>query len=509
MDSLPLFLNLTGKPVLVVGGGDVALRKVQTLLKAGARITLVAPEVNDSLTALASKQLRIINSDYQPWHIEGQRLVIAATDDNQLNQQVSDACEAADIWVNVVDQPELCGFTFPSIIDRSPLMIAISTGGKAPVLGRLWKEKLETLIPSWTGKLAQVAGEFRQEVKSKIASFQSRRHFWERVFRGPASQAAAQNDWPRVQQSLAQELEKSEQSLTPTTSKVRGQVYLVGGGPGDPDLLTIKALQTMQMADVIVYDYLISDEILNLCRKDADMISVGKKAGNHTLPQDKINQLLVDLAQEGKIVCRLKGGDPYIFGRGGEEAQLLAQNKVPYQVVPGITAAAACSASSGIPLTHRDYAQSLQFVTGHCKNSDAVAGAKGNGLSQNNCENNGPNWRSLATSNQTLVVYMGVIRSAVIRENLIANGRAPETPIAIIEKGTRPDQRVVTGQLSELDTLANVNKIGSPALIIIGEVVALHKELYVPTGAESQIVPLKSSATDVAETTTSNSQSAA
>ena len=223
----------------------------------------------------------------------------------------------------------------------------------------------------------------------------------------------------------------------------------------------------MQMADVIVYDYLISEPILALCRKDAQMISVGKKAGNHTLPQDQINQLLVDLAQEGKVVCRLKGGDPYIYGRGGEEAQLLAKNGIPYKVIPGITAAAACSASSGIPLTHRDYAQSLQFITGHCKSSDAVASV----------DTNGPHWPSLAVSNQTLVVYMGVIRSATIKDKLIEHGRAPDTPVAIIEKGTRPDQRVVIGQLHELDELAVKHKIGSPALIIIGEVVKLHSEL--------------------------------
>jgi len=494
MDSLPLVFNLKNKPVLVVGGGDVALRKVQTLMKAGAKVTLVATEVNEQLMFLAGSQLQIIKSEYQPWHIEGQRLVIAATDDMELNQQIHQACESADIWMNVVDQPELCEFTFPSIIDRSPLMIAISTSGKAPVLGRLWKEKLEKLIPSWTGKLAQVAGDFRAEVKEKISSFQARRHFWERVFRGKTSQSAAIGDWQQVEQDLQNELAISQSSQTQESTTNVGQVYLVGGGPGDPNLLTIKALQTMQMADVIVYDYLISDEIIELCRKDADFISVGKKAGNHTLPQDQINQLLVDLAKEGKVVCRLKGGDPYIFGRGGEEAQLLVKNDVPYQVVPGITAAAACSATTGIPLTHRDFAQSVQFVTGHCKNADAVAAANGKSPS----ENTGPNWQALATSNQTLVVYMGVIRSSIIRENLIKHGRAAETPIAIVEKGSRPDQRVITGTLAELDTLAKAHKIGSPALIIIGEVVELHKELYVPNG--KNVITLDASAIDTTVT---------
>lgn len=466
MDQLPLFFNLNNKSALVVGGGDVALRKVQSLVKAGAKVTVVAPDVHDSLMLMASHQVRIQKTEFQPWHIEQQRLVIAATDDLELNQQIHDLCEENDIWVNVVDQPELCQFTFPSIIDRDPVTIAISTNGKAPVLGRLLREKLEKLIPQWTGKLAQKAGEFREEVKSKITDFQSRRHFWERVFRGKTSQLAALNDWQGVEQQLQTELTASSEPQV-------GQVFLTGGGPGDPELLTVRALQTMQMADVIVYDYLISDEIIALCRKDADMISVGKKAGNHTLPQEQINQLLVDLAKEGKVVCRLKGGDPYIFGRGGEEAQLLAKNNIPYQVVPGITAAAACSASSGIPLTHRDFAQSVQFITGHCKNSDAVAGATDKGQG----EPSQPNWQSLAQSRQTLVIYMGVIRSSIIKRNLINNGRSGDTPVAIIEKGTRPDQRVVTGTLENLDVMAETHKIGSPALIIIGEVVELHKEL--------------------------------
>jgi len=474
MNTLPLFFNLKNKPALVVGGGDVALRKVQSLLKAGANVTVVALDICEQLNHLAGANLLLNQSEYQSWHINEQRIVIAATNDLELNQRIHDECEEAGIWVNVVDQPELCEFTFPSIIDRSPMTIAISTGGKAPVLGRLWKEKLEKTIPSWTGKFAQIAGEFRDEVKSKITSFQSRRHFWESVFRGKASQHAAMGNWDAVKSEFSQQLNKDTNASEP------GQVYLVGGGPGDPELLTIKALQTMQMADVIVYDYLISDDILDLCRKDADMISVGKKAGNHTLPQEQINQLLVDLAKEGKVVCRLKGGDPYIFGRGGEEAQLLAAHQIPYQVIPGITAAAACSASSGIPLTHRDYAQSLQFITGHCKNPDAVAGAtdKGEGPSSQ------PDWKSLAQSRQTLVIYMGVIRSSIIKQNLIDNGRGKDTPVAIIEKGTRPDQRVFTGTLENLDNMAKANNIGSPALIIIGEVVDLHQSLY--QGAKEQ-----------------------
>lgn len=266
--------------------------------------------------------------------------------------------------------------------------------------------------------------------------------------------------------------ELSAAALGTKTANSDGQVFLVGGGPGDPDLLTIKALQVMQLADVIVYDYLIADDILRLCRKDADMISVGKKAGEHTLPQEKINQLLVDLAKEGKVVCRLKGGDPYIFGRGGEEAQLLVENNIPFNVIPGITAASACSASTGIPLTHRDYSQSVQFITGHFKSAEQKSASD-----KTPGKANQPNWTALAASNQTLVIYMGIIRSSNVKDNLIKHGRAASTPVAIIENGTRPNQRVVTGTLEHLDTLADEHNIGSPALIIVGEVVDLHKTL--------------------------------
>ena len=278
--------------------------------------------------------------------------------------------------------------------------------------------------------------------------------------------------------------------MTDTKPSITTKVFLVGGGPGDPELLTIKALKIIQSSAVIVHDYLISDDILALCHSDAEFISVGKQAGNHSRPQQEINQLLVDLAQQDKNVCRLKGGDPYIFGRGGEEALLLKQNNIPYQVIPGITAAAACSASSGIPLTHRDYAQSIQFITGHFKADVIPTGVEGvagiNSTSQIDDKDahkipakvQGHNWQALACANQTLVVYMGIIRSSTVKAKLIEHGRSPNTPVAIIEKGTRPDQRVVVGKLEELDTLADKHKIGSPALIIIGEVVDLHEQLF-------------------------------
>ena len=472
MESFPIFVKLTNKPVLVVGGGEVGFRKVQSMLKANARVTVVAPYICDQLRDIAHsspERLFLIEAEYNSGHIVDHVLVIAATDVLAVNQKIKQHAESMGIWVNVVDEPDLCEFTFPAIIDRSPMTVAISSNGKAPVLARLWKEQLEREFPVWTGQLVKLAGQFRHKVKSSISTFQRRRHFWETIFRGKATQHAAQGEWNEVSNELNHQLSKFIEPENHQSKSASGHVYLVGGGPGDPELLTIKALQTMQMADVIVYDYLISQPILDLCRKDAEMISVGKKAGNHTLPQDKINELLVELSQQGKVVCRLKGGDPYIYGRGGEEAQLLAKHGISYKVIPGITAAAACSASAGIPLTHRDYAQSLQFITGHCKSSDAVASAA----------DTGPNWASLAVSKQTLVVYMGVIRSATIKQNLIEHGRAPETPVAIIENGTRPNQRVVVGKLNELDSLATKHNIGSPALIIIGEVVDLHDQLNI------------------------------
>lgn len=462
MQALPLFFDLNGRRVLVVGGGVVATRKVQSLCQAGAHVSVVAPYICDALKNLNEDNLTFVDAVYNPEFLDKVWLVIAATSDPQVNQQVYADCVAADIWVNVVDVPHLCTFTFPAIVDRSPITIAISSAGKAPVLARLWKERLESMIPRWTGKLANVAGDFRRHVKAAIPEMSQRRHYWEKIFRGRAVALAELDNWQGVQQELERQLKADANATKPA-----GQVYLVGAGPGDPDLLTIKALRTMQLADVVVYDQLVSPEIMSLCRKDADFIAVGKRANKHTLPQDQINQLLVTLALEGKVVCRLKGGDPYIFGRGGEEAEILVENGIDYHVVPGITAAAACSASAGIPLTHRDYAQGIQFVTGHCKNDDGVIGI----------DSEQPDWKRMAQSNQTLVIYMGVIRSQIIKTRLMKYGRSRLTPVAIIENGSRPNQRVVTGKLHELDELAQKHNIGSPALIIVGEVVKLHDKL--------------------------------
>lgn len=450
---LPIFTKLDDRPVLVVGGGDVALRKCQAFLKARAQVTVVAPEFCTELTELAAQEkLTLVKEYFDTHHVLGMMLVIAATDNETVNQAVFDAANAQNIFVNVVDDQPKCGFIFPSIVDRDPITIAISSAGTAPVLARRIREKLETVIPHHTGKLARLAGDFRDQVKARFKSFSDRRQFWERVFDSSVVSKVQTGDEQGAQQQLTEMLTQP--------SKLEGEVYVVGAGPGDPELLTIKALQLMQQADVVVYDYLVSDEIMDLVRRDADLVCVGKRAGNHSVKQEDTNQMLVNFAKQGKKVCRIKGGDPFIYGRGGEEVQVLAQHGVKYQIVPGITAAAGCSAYSGIPLTHRDHAQAIQFVTGHCKKDGQEL-----------------DWRGLAQPNQTLAVYMGVIKSPHIQAKLLEHGRAPETPIAIVENGTRQSQRVVRGTLSELAEKIEQHDIQSPALLIIGEVAALHEEL--------------------------------
>lgn len=451
MDHFPIFTKLTNRHCLVVGGGDIAARKVQLLLKAGALITVCAPQVNKVIENLSeSEQINLVDSTFEPSLLEGKWLAVAATDNPQVNEQVAEHAEQKQILVNVVDQPELCSFIMPSIVDRSPIVVAISSAGKAPVLARLIRERLETLLPMHLGRLAKISGDFRHRVKEVIKKESLRRRYWEKLF-GNGSLASLLQ---RGQVKQAEQL--MEDSLSEEVAQ--GDVALVGAGPGDPSLLTLKALQLMQQADVVLYDRLVSREILDLVRRDADLISVGKKAGKHEVEQSRTNQMLVEYAQQGKKVVRLKGGDSFIFGRGGEELEELVEAGVAFQVVPGITAASGCSAYAGIPLTHRDYVQSVTFVTGHRKEN-------GNTL----------NWKALAAPNQTLVIYMGLIQSQEIEKNLLANGCPADTPVALINKGTRPEQQVIHGQLSELSQLGG--GLTGATLIIIGEVVNLADKL--------------------------------
>lgn len=470
---LPIFTKLDNKPVLVVGGGEVALRKCNALLKARAHVTVVAPDFCDEFIEHPQMEnLTLIRARFDTSHLEGKMLVIAATDSDHVNSDVFEQAEQHNLFVNVVDDQPKCTFIFPSIVDRNPITIAISSAGTAPVLARRLREKLETLIPQHIGPLASLVGAFRHKVKSRFKHFADRRQFWESVFDSSVVS--------KVQVGNTQGAKAQLNDMLSAKPEPEGEVYIVGAGPGDPELLTLKALQLMQQADVVVYDYLVSDEIMELVRRDADLVCVGKRLGNHSVKQEDTNQILVDLAKQGKKVCRIKGGDPFIYGRGGEEVQVLAANNISYQIVPGITAAAGCSAYAGIPLTHRDHAQAIQFVTGHCKKDGKEL-----------------DWTSLAKPNQTLAIYMGVLKSPHIQAQLIKHGRQRNTPVAIIENGTRKEQRVIRTQLSELAMHIEQHNIVSPALLIIGEVAALHEQLAW-FGQSAQISSFAQPLTDVA-----------
>ncbi|MDX1519863.1 MAG: siroheme synthase CysG [Gammaproteobacteria bacterium] len=466
MSFLPVFMNIKDRPVLLVGGGGIAVRKLRQLLKAGARVTLVAPEVCDEVDELIrSGTIQYKKDRYGQNCLEGMCLVIAATGDEEVNTEVSIQARAVNIPVNVVDNPGLCTFIMPSVIDRSPVQIAISTGGASPVLARLLRARLETMIPSSFGRLAGLMARYRQQVKTRFPVMQERRRFWERILQGPVAEMLfAGQDRPAIEI-----LEKQIQDES-TEVDCAGEVYLVGGGPGDPDLLTFRALRLMQQADVVLYDRLVAAEIVDLVRKDAERIFVGKQRDQHALPQEEINALLVKLAKEGKRVLRLKGGDPFIFGRGGEEIETLSTQGVNFQVVPGITAASGCACYAGIPLTHRDHAHSCIFVTGHLKDDSMDL-----------------NWQALVQPRQTIAVYMGTHGLDVLSRELIRHGMSKETPAAIVQQGTTQNQRVYTTTLARLPALPEQHDISPPSMIIIGDVVKLHEKLswFVPAVTES------------------------
>lgn len=455
MDYLPLFTRLENRRCVVVGGGAIALRKAGLLVRARAKVFVVAPQIDSQLKLLAqrsggSAELR----EYQSDDLDATALVIAATDNAQINAQVSRDAQARHIPVNVVDNPALCSVILPSIIDRSPLMIAIGSGGQSPVLARQLRAKLESVIPAAYGRLAQLVGRFRERAAQRFPDIDTRRRFWEEILEGPIAEFVLAGREDVAESELSRRLA----DLTPPSSG--GEVYLVGAGPGDPDLLTFKALRLMQKADVVLYDRLVAPEIVDLTRRDAERIYVGKARAEHALPQGNINELLVILAKQGKKVLRLKGGDPFIFGRGGEEIEKLAEHKIPFQVVPGITAASGCAAYAGIPLTHRDYAQSVRFVTGHLKNNTTDLP-----------------WAELVHANQTVVFYMGLIGLNEICTQLIAHGRAASTPIALIQQGTSRHQRVITGTLADMPVRVVDAGVKAPTLIIVGEVVQLQEKL--------------------------------
>ena len=452
MEYLPLFMQLRSQPVVVVGGGHIANRKVDLLRRSGARITVVSPELREELHKLASQgELHYVAERFSEAHIDGATLVIAATNDYDVNVAVSKAAQARKIPVNVVDNPTLSTFIFPAIVDRSPIIVAVSSGGESPVLARRVREQIEALLPEKLGALARFMGARRKAVQQALGAL-ARRPFWERIVSGVVGTRVLAGDETAAEKAFESELRTSHLTTSPTTGgSGLGEVYLIGAGPGDPDLLTLRALQLLQQADVVLYDRLVPDAVLDRSRRDAERIFVGKEAGDHTV-QDRIHELLVHYARKGLRVARLKGGDPFVFGRGGEEIEVLARHNIPYISVPGITAALGAASSAGIPLTHRRLAQSVTFVAGHVLEDDAL------------------DWRSLASPRQTIVFYMGVSHLDQIVAKLRNAGAKADHPAAIVERATLPEQRTLRGTLETITEVARKASVTAPALLIVGDV---------------------------------------
>lgn len=456
MDYLPAFLRITDQPCLVVGGGAVAQRKAELLLQAGGRVTVLAPEIGPELEEWRqSGRVTIRRKRFAVDDVCDFTLVVSATNDTAVNTAVAAAARQHRIPVNVVDSSELSTFIVPAIVDRSPIIAAVSSGGTSPVLARLLRSHIESTVPAAYGQLAQLAKRFRRRVQHELETITQRRRFWEKTLQGAVAELVFAGREQEAEAKMEHMLRAEASSQTTT-----GEVYLVGAGPGDPDLLTFRALHLMQQADTVVYDRLVSPQVLALVRRDAEKIYAGKARNEHAIPQEKINHLLARLAKSGKRVVRLKGGDPFIFGRGGEEIETLLEHGVPFQIVPGITAASGCASYAGIPLTHRDHAQSCLFVTGHLKGGSIDL-----------------NWKQLTAPNQTLVIYMGLLGLEQLCRQLILHGSSPNLPAALIEQGTTPKQRVITGTLSTLPKRVATEDVKAPTLIIVGNVVRLHDRL--------------------------------
>ena len=456
MQYFPVFLDAEHLSVLIVGAGEVGARKLELILKTSAKVTIVSPWVSDTVKLLvAEHSLTLHERKFEDADIFSHNMIFVATDNPHVNQHIHDHATANNILVNVVDNTPLCKFITPSIVDRSPIIIAISSGGVAPVLLRYLRQKLESVVPNKVERLGRFSEKFRSAVKSRLATVTQRRYFWESVFDGDIAESVLQGDEAKADTDFIQALDNFANE-----SHSQGEVYLVGAGPGDPDLLTFRALRLMQKADIVVYDRLVSPEIVELVRRDAEKIYVGKAKSKHTIPQDEINQLLVDKAREGHRVVRLKGGDPFIFGRGGEELETLVEQGINFQVVPAVTAASGAASYAGIPLTHRDHAQSVVFATGHLRDNTINL-----------------NWTALSQPQQTAVFYMGMTGLSVISQELIAHGMSPDMPIAIVASATMPHQRVVIGTLSDIVAKVEAADIKPPALIIVGTVVNLREQL--------------------------------
>ena len=458
MKYFPFFLQLDQLPCLIVGGGSVAERKLDLLIKAKADITVISLEFSDYILDLAkTHNIRCIKKEYSNKILEENKynFVISATNDVSLNERVAKDCKKYNIIVNVVDQPEICDFIFPSILERGDITVAVSTGGASPVLARVLRTKLETMVPGSYGKLAEIVSANRIKVREKMKKFSSNKIFWEKMLNGKFLELVLSGKTDEAKSFLDEQIDNFDEDIAN-----QGEVYLVGAGPGDPDLLTFKALRLMQQADIALYDRLVHPSIVDLIRRDATKIYVGKERDNHVVRQEEINELLVKYAKEGKKVLRLKGGDPFIFGRGGEEIETLADEKIAFQVVPGITSASGCSTYSGIPLTHRDYAQSCIFVTGHLKKGKLEL-----------------DWEKLIQENQTIVFYMGLVSIDIICEQLIQHGLSELTPCALIQQGTTNTQKEYISILKDMPTVVKTKKPKAPTIFIIGGVVTLRDKL--------------------------------
>ncbi|MFT5261022.1 MAG: uroporphyrin-III C-methyltransferase/precorrin-2 dehydrogenase/sirohydrochlorin ferrochelatase [Saprospiraceae bacterium] len=452
---LPLSVNVKGKPCLMIGGGPVAFRRTKSLVNAGAKLEIISERVLPELEEFIRLHqipcsLRSANLD----DVEARfMIVVVATDNRALNSELTVLAKQYNSLVNVSDDAQACDIAFPSVLDRDPLQIAISSGSASPILSKMLMRRLRSVIPSGYGQLASLVGHYRKQVIQAFPDIEQRKAFWERALNGAVAESVFSGNSDKAESLLKSELQQP-------LEKKRGEVYLIGAGPGDPDLLTVRAVRLLNQVEVIVYDRLVSPEILAMFGEDQEMVYVGKQRSNHSVPQNNINQILVDYAKQGKTVARLKGGDPFIFGRGGEEIETLAQQQIPFQVIPGITAAAGCASYSGIPLTHRDYAQSVRFITGQLKDGSVNL-----------------NWSELTDTDQTLVFYMGLNGFPIISKKLIEHGVAPTHPVALIEKGTTPQQKVHIASLGSITDYLKSHSVSSPSLFIVGEVVNLHSQL--------------------------------
>ncbi len=458
MDHLPIFLDVKGKKVLVDGGNTPAARRVERALSAGAIVHVFCPNMSDEFRTLREHP-RVVHHLRAPEPADFEDCVVAygASEIGARDQRLYEMAKAAKVLVNVADVTKYCDFITPSVVDRSPLVVAISSGGNAPVIARILRARIEVMLPAAYGRLAAFVGGFRETVMAKLTTTESRRRFWENTIEGQVGDHFLAGDETKASARLLEDLDAA---VTGAKSAQIGEVFLVGAGPGDPDLLTFRALHIMQRADVVLFDRLVSDEIMTLVRRDAERVYVGKAPQQHAMVQEEISELMVELAQQGKRVLRLKGGDPFIFGRGGEELELLAKHKIPFQVIPGITAASGCASYAGIPLTHRDHAQSCVLITAHGREGILDL-----------------DWERLVRPDQTVVVYMGLGSVGILSEQFIKRGLDRTTPAAVVDNGTRTSQRVVTGDLGNIADRVVESGIKGPALIIIGSVVSLRDEL--------------------------------